>query len=224
MTGCNTSEQQQVDDQGVTEDIQDQDITAPEVVETVPSEDTVVTAPVVSPKRPHIDQEGFERIVKRFEELGYYLIPYGKWHRSYRSDLDKQHDEIIYVYKSNKHIWRGMSLDKVNVYVKFADVEVNEVVIKQKQVNKAGYRPSVKIFRFRFIDEDIAAKNLYRVTLISNYILSTDGLNNPNDYWMHGSSIFLFQIRAAAFDPQMREVMNYFSKYTYEMFPLASPL
>jgi len=162
-----------------------------------------------------IERKNFLELINDLNSVGFTVQKLKNWNRSYKNNIKSEgqlSDSTIIVLPENT-VLKGIK--KLNSKhnreiskVSFNHTIISEIVVKKTKSSK--YSGDFKIIQFLFMNEDEAKKSIEKMRLISYYTINTDGLKNPNYWWIHNCAIYFCRTRSAGFS--LNAVVEQFEK------------
>ncbi len=138
----------------------------------------------------------FRELLEAMLTKRYSVLKLSEWPLVYKNHIEdgwfNGTERFIELPENTK--WTGVEhgIKKPEQAITFTNALITETVLK-------GYDSDVKIVQFLFKNSMDAEKAIAKMKLISAYTISTDGLKNPNYYFINDCVIYFIRVRAAAF-------------------------
>ena len=151
----------------------------------------------------NVEKKIFHELISDMEIEGSKLHKLKDWHLRYKNHINPNiyNPNDTFIVLPEKIAWKGIK--NIREYhnreitdIRFENTLISEVVVSQYTNNKII--SNIKIVQFLFKSVEEAQKSTEKLKLISYYTINTDGLKNPNCWWIHDCAIYFCRVLSAS--------------------------
>ena len=151
-----------------------------------------------------VEKRIFQNLVSDMRNDGFKLQKVRNWNRKYKNHVNLNNPNLnndTFLVLPQKTEWKGIKHTKEFhnseiTNISFKNSEITEVAVgKNAEISSLN---DIKIVQFLFESDVEAQKSTEKLKLISYYTINTDGLKNPNCWWIHNCAIYFCRTFSAS--------------------------